>query len=69
MIWGIVIIPVVVQPDWFKQFVNLTYIYFFITTGSIPEWPNNMNEALKIGPYLPLFRHQPWYWSQVQFMG
>ena len=47
------------QPDWFKRFVKVTDIYFFIPAGSIPEWPDNMHKALKIGLYLPLLRHQP----------
>ena len=68
MIWGVVIIPVVVQPDWFKWFVKVTDIYFFITSGSIPEWNSNMHKALTIGLYFILLRNQPWYWSQVQFM-
>ena len=46
------IIPVVMQPDWFKNFVKVADIYFFIPAGSIPEWPANMHEALTIGLYL-----------------
>ena len=42
MLWGIAIIPVVMQPDWFKQFAKATDIYFFIHAGSITEWPANM---------------------------
>ena len=52
MIWGIVIIPVVMKPDWFKRFVKVIDIYFFIPAGSIPEWPANMHEALTIGLYI-----------------
>ena len=69
MLWGIVIIHVVMQPDWFKWFVKVTNIYFFLPAVSIHEWPANMHEDLKIGLYFTLLRHQPWYWSQVQFMG
>ena len=58
MIWGIVIIPVVLQPDWFKQFLKATDIYFFIHAGYIPEWTANMYESLTIGLYSPLIRHQ-----------
>ena len=42
MLWGIAIIPVVMKPDWFKQFAKATDIYFFIHAGYIPEWPANM---------------------------
>ena len=69
MLWGIVIIPVVIQPDWFKRFVKVKDIYFFITTGSFTEWSANIHEALTIGLYSPILRNQPWYWSQVQFIG
>ena len=65
ILWGIVIIPVVMQHDWFKRFVKVTYIYLFIPAGSIPEWPANMHEVLTIGLYFPLLRHQPRDWSQV----
>ena len=54
MLWGVVFIPVVMQPDWFKRFVKVTDIYFFIPAGSITEWPSNMHEALKIGPIISL---------------
>ena len=63
MLWGIVIIPVVMQPDWFKRFVKVADIYFFILAGSIHEWTDNMHEALTIGLYFPLLIHQPWDWS------
>ena len=58
MLWGILIILVVMKPDWFKRFVKVTDIYLFIPDGSIPEWPANMNDSLKIGLYLPLLRHK-----------
>ena len=43
ILWGIVIIPVVMQPDWFKRFVKVTDIYVFVPAGSIPEWSANMH--------------------------
>ena len=69
MLWGIVIIPVIMQPDGFNRFVKVTDIYLFIPDGSIPEWPANMHEALTIGLYFTFIIHQPWDWYQVQFMG
>ena len=59
MLWGIVIFPVVVQHYWFKRFVKVTYIYFFIPDGSIPEWPSNSNKALTIGLYFPFSDTNP----------
>ena len=53
MFWGIVIIPVIMQPYWFNRFLKVTDIYLFIPAGSITEWPANMQEALTIGIYLP----------------
>ena len=63
------IIPVVMQTYWFKQFVKVTDVYLFILAGYIPEWPDTMHKSLTIGSYFNLLKHQPWYWSQVQFMG
>ena len=69
ILWGIVIIPVVMQPDWFKRFLKVRDIYLFIPAGYIPECSANTHEALKIDLYFPLLRHQPWDCYQVQFMG
>ena len=63
------IIPAVMQPDWLKRFVKVTFIYLFIPSGSISEWTANMHTSLTISIYFPLTRHQPREWSQVQFMG
>ena len=49
--------------------MKVTDIYFFITAVSIPEWPDNIHNALTIGLYFTLLRYQPWDWSQIQFMG
>ena len=46
MLWGIVIIPIVMQPDWFNWFVKVTDIYFFIPDGYIPEFTYNIHYAL-----------------------
>ena len=61
MLWGIVIIPVVVQPDCFKRLAKVKYIYLFISNSSIPEWPAKMHKALIIGLYFTLIRHQHWF--------
>ena len=63
------IVPIIMQPDYFKRFVKVTDIYLFIPAGYISEWPDNMHGDLKIDLYSPLIRHEPWDWSQVQFMG
>ena len=46
MLWDIVIIPVVMQPYWFKRFVKVADIYFFIPDGYIPEFTYNIHYAL-----------------------
>jgi hypothetical protein len=53
LLLGIVLVPTVMQPDWFKHFVKVTDLYFFVPTGAIPKWPANMHEALTIGLYSP----------------
>ena len=53
MIWGIVIIPFIMQPDWFNEFLKVTYIYLFIPAGYIPEWSYNTYKALTIGLFFP----------------
>ena len=69
MLLGIVRTSVIMQPDWFKRFVKVTDIHFFIPDVSITECPFNMYKALIFGLYFPLLIQQPWDWSQVQFMG
>ena len=60
ILWYIMIIPIIIQPYWFKWFVKVTYINFFIPYVSIPEWPSNIHKSLTIGLYFPLIIHQPW---------
>jgi hypothetical protein len=69
LLLGVIVIPAVLQPAWFRKFVKVTDLYFFIPSGAIPEWPLNMHEALTIGLYFPLLRLNPWDWSNVPFMG
>ena len=59
MYLGIVIIPVVMQPDLFKRFVKVTDIYFFIPAGYIPKWPTNMHEDLTVDLYFPFSDTNP----------
>ena len=61
MIWVIVIITVIMKHYWFNRFVKVTDISFFITAGSITEWPAKMHKALIIGLYFTLIRHQHWF--------
>ena len=37
ILWGIVIIPFVMQPDWFNRFLKFIDIYFFISAEYITE--------------------------------
>jgi hypothetical protein len=69
LLLGVILIPAVLQPDWFIKFVKVTDLYFFIPSGAIPEWPLNMHKALTIGLYFPLLRFNLWDWSNVPFMG
>jgi hypothetical protein len=59
LLLGFIVIPAVLQPDWFRKFVKVTDLYFFIPSGAIREWPINMHEALTIDLYFLLFRFNP----------
>jgi hypothetical protein len=50
---GSVLVRTVMQPEWFKRFVKVTDMYFFVPAGEKPEWPANMHEALTSGLYPP----------------
>jgi hypothetical protein len=69
LLFGAIVIPAVLQPHWFRKFVKVTDLYFFIPACATPEWPLNMHEALTIGLYFPLLRFNPWDWSNITFMG
>jgi hypothetical protein len=56
----VVVIPLILNPDWFKRFVNTVDLYFFVPVGAIPAWPRSMHEGLTIGLYFPLLRYDPW---------
>jgi hypothetical protein len=36
LLLGVIVIPAVLQPDWFRKFVKVTELYFFIPYGAIP---------------------------------
>lgn len=65
---GIVIIPNLLQPEWFRRFTKVVDCYLTIPAGSIPEWPESMHEGLTIGFYFPLLRCQPWCWRRLPFL-
>ena len=65
---GVVLVPCLMRPEWYRRFARIVDVYFIVPAGAIPEWPANMHEALTIGLYLPLLRHQPWDWKTVPFM-
>jgi hypothetical protein len=65
---GVVIIPMLLQHEWFRRFSKTVDFYFIVTPGSIPEWPIDMHKSLTVGIYLPLFRSRPWDWKRVPFL-
>ena len=65
---GVVLIPCLLRPEWFRRFRRTVDFYFFIPAGSIPAWPSLMHEPLTIGVYLPLLRFSPWDWKRVKFL-
>jgi hypothetical protein len=36
---GVVVIPLILNPDWFKRFVKTVDLYLFVPAGAIPAWP------------------------------
>ena len=69
LLQGIVIIPNLLTPEWTRRLSKTVDIYFRIPAGSLPGWPDEMHEALTIGLYFPTFRHRPWDWRNVGWMG
>jgi hypothetical protein len=65
---GVVVIPTLLEHEWFRRFTRVVDFYFTIPPGSIPAWPCDMYEPLTVGIYLPLFRHRPWDWKRVPFL-
>jgi hypothetical protein len=66
---GIVAVPLLIKPEWFRRYVKNVDLYFFIPVGAIAQWPTSMHEGLTVGVYFPLLRSNPWEWSNVSFMG
>ena len=65
---GIVLVPGLLRPEWFRRFRRVVDFYFFAPAGAIDAWPKSMHEPLTIGVYLPLLRHDPWDWRRVPFL-
>jgi hypothetical protein len=65
---GVVLIPSLLRPEWFRRFRRCADFYFFVPAGSIPAWPASMHEPLTIGIFLPLLRFSPWDWKRVKFL-
>jgi hypothetical protein len=66
---GIVVVPLLLKPEWFRRYVKNVDLYFFIPVGAIDQWPTSMHEGLTSGVYFPLIRSNPWEWSNISFMG
>ena len=58
MLRGIVLIPRLMQPEWFRRFVRTVDFYVVIPAGS-GCWDKTCHEPLYIGIYLPLFSASP----------
>jgi hypothetical protein len=65
---GVVLVPGLMRPEWFRRFVRTVDVYFVIPAGACPEWPASMHEPLTVGIYLPLFSASPWDWRRVPFL-
>jgi hypothetical protein len=65
---GVVLVPALLRPEWFRRFRKTVDFYFFIPAGSISAWPACMHESLTVGLFFPLLRHRPWDWKRVRFL-
>jgi hypothetical protein len=65
---GVVLVPSLLRPEWFRRFRRTVDFYFFVPAGSIPAWPASMHEPLTIGIFLPLLRFSPWDWKRAKFL-
>jgi hypothetical protein len=65
---GVVLVPGLMRPEWFRRFVRTVDVSFVLPAGSCPEWTTSMHEPLTVGIYLPLFRASPWDWRRVPFL-
>jgi hypothetical protein len=66
---GVVLIPALLMPEWYRRFSKVVDVFFRIPAGAIPEWPSSMHEPLTVGIFLPTLGHDPWDWSRVAWMG
>ena len=65
---GVVLVPSLLRPEWFRRFRRCVDFYFFVPAGSILGWPSSMHEPLTVGIFLPLLRFSPWDWKRVRFL-
>jgi hypothetical protein len=65
---GVVLVPSLLRPEWFRRFRRCVDFYFFVPAGSVPAWPSSMHEPLTVGIFLSLLRFSPWDWKRVRFL-
>jgi hypothetical protein len=64
---GVVLIPCLMKPYWFRRFTRAMDFYFVIPTGS-SIWGLENHEPVYVGVYLPLLNYRPWEWRRVPFL-
>jgi hypothetical protein len=68
MLRGVVLVPCLLQNEWFWRFARIVDCYLIIPAGAIPAWPESMHEGLVVGFYFPLLRFKPWCWKRIPFV-
>ena len=63
----IVIMLLLMKPEWFHQFSHVVDVYFVIQPWR-SFWWKDMHEPILIGLSFPLLRHDPWSWKAIPFM-
>jgi hypothetical protein len=65
---GIVVVPKILEDEWYQRFCKNVDFHFDIPAGAIQEWGVDQHETLTVGIYLPLLHHRPWDWKQCGFV-
>jgi hypothetical protein len=64
---GVVLIPRLLKPEWFRRFARLVDCYFVVPAGA-PFWGREMLEPLFMGLYFPLLKYRSRDWGRVSLL-
>jgi hypothetical protein len=64
---GIVLVPRLKSPEWFRRFARTVDVCFVTPAGS-GVWRKDCHEPLHVGLCPPLLQCSPWDWRRVPFL-